>query len=93
MTAHAQWVTVNDYCSSDWQQKFAKVDDAAAVMTKQCYFAKVDLWSAYRSVCISKSSQEVTGLSWVLNGKKVFLKDTRLPFRARLSVGIFHRLT
>ena len=84
---------VNDYCSTDWQQKFARVDDAAAEMTEGCYFAKVDLRSAYRSVHISKSSQAVTGLSWNLNGKTVFLKDTRLPFGARLSVGIFHRLT
>ena len=84
---------VNDYCSADWQQKFARVDDAAAVMTKGCYFAKVDLRSAYRSVNLSKSSQEVTGLSWELNGKTVFMKDTRMPFGARRSVGIFHRLT
>ena len=30
---------VNDYCSTDWQQKFARVDDAAAEMTEGCYFA------------------------------------------------------
>ena len=84
---------VNDYCSTDWQQKFARVDDAAAVMTEGCFFAKVDLKSAYRSVGLSKASQEVTGLSWVIDGKTVYLKDTRLPFGARRSVGIFHRLT
>lgn len=84
---------VNDYCTSDWQQKFARVDDAAAVMTKGCYFAKIDLRSAYRSVKISENSQDVTGLSWKLHGETVFLKDTKLPFGARLSVGIFHRLT
>lgn len=84
---------VNDYCSVDWQQKFSRVDDAAAIMTEGCYFAKVDLRSAYRSVGLSKLSQEVTGLSWEINGETVFLKDTRLPFGARRSVGIFHRLT
>ena len=66
--------TVNDYCSTNWQQKFARVDDAAAVMTKGCFFAKVDLRSAYRSVSLSKSSQSVTGLSWDLNGDTVFKK-------------------
>ena len=70
-----------------------QVDGAAAVMTEGCYFAKVDLWSAYRSVGISKLSQEVTGLSWEINRETVFLKDTCLPFGMRLSVGIFHRLT
>ena len=38
---------VNDYCSVDWQQKFSRVDNAAAIMTEGCYFAKVDLRSAY----------------------------------------------
>ena len=84
---------VNDYCTTDWQQKFSRVDDAAEVMTEGCYFAKVDLRSAYRSVSLSTRSQEVTGLAWEINGKTVFLKDTRLPFGARRSVGIFHRLT
>ena len=79
---------VNNYCSTDWQQKFSRVDNAAAVMTEGCFFAKVDLRSACR-----KQSQEVTGLSLEINGKTVFLKDTRLPFGTRRSVGIFHRLT
>ena len=62
-------------------------------MTEGCYFAKVDLKSAYRSVGLSKASQEVTGLSWNIGGATVYLRDTRLPFGARRSVGIFHRLT
>ena len=84
---------VNDYCSTDWQFKFARVDDAANLMTPGCYFAKVDLKSAYRSVPISKASQEVTGLHWKFKGQTVFLRDTKLPFGAKLSVGIFHRLS
>ena len=64
---------VNDYCSTDWQFKFARVDDAANLMTPGCYFAKVDLKSAYRSVPISKASQEVTGLHWKFKGQAVFL--------------------
>ena len=84
---------VNDYCSTDWQQNFSRVDDAAAKMTEGCYFAKVDLKSAYRSVGLSKDSQEVAGLSLDIGGTTIYLKDTRLPFGARRSVGIFHRLT
>lgn len=72
--------SVNDYCTEDWGQKFAKVDDAANLMTKNCYFAKVDLRKAYRSVSISQDSQQVTGLSWEFNGEKVYLRDTKLPF-------------
>ena len=33
---------VNDYCTSDWHQKFSRVDDAALLMTHGCYFAKAD---------------------------------------------------
>ena len=53
---------VNDYCSSDWGQKFSTIDDAAALMSEGCYFAKADLNSAYRSVNISHKSQKVTWL-------------------------------
>ena len=36
-------LSVNSYCSSDWQQRFSRVDDAAALVTKGCFMAKVDL--------------------------------------------------
>ena len=84
---------VNDYCKADWHQKFSRVDDAAALMTPGCYFSKVDLRSAYRSVKISVQSQKVTGFKWNFGDKDVYLKDTKLPFGAKLSPGIFHRLT
>ena len=84
---------VNDHCTSDWHQKFSRVDDAASLMMHRCYFAKVDLRSAYRSVRISKESQKVTGFKWNFGGETVYLKATKLPFGAKLSPGIFHRLT
>ena len=84
---------VNDYYSTDRNLKFAKVDDASKLMSPGCFFAKVDLKSAYRSAGISKASQEVTGLHLKFKGQSVYLRDTKLPFGAKLSVGIFHRLT
>ena len=47
-------LSVNDYCSADWKQKFSTVDDAASLVTPGCFMAKVDLKSAYRSVPISQ---------------------------------------
>ena len=85
--------SVNDYCSTDWHQKFSRVDDAAALVTKGCYMAKVDLQSAYRSVKISDHSKQVTGLKWQFGGKTIYLRDTRLCFGSKLAPGIFHRLT
>ena len=85
--------SVNDYCSTDWKQKFARVDNAASLMTEGCWFSKVDLKHAYRSVGISEKSQLATGLQWEFKGKTIYMKDTKLPFGARLSPGIFHRIT
>ena len=52
----------NDYCTDDWEQTFTMVDDAANRMAEGCYFAKVDLRKAFRSIKISDHSQQVTGL-------------------------------
>ena len=83
-------LAVNDYCTSDWKQKFARVDDAAKLVIPGCFMAKVDLKQAYRSVPISKHSQQVTGLKWQFGNNIVYLKDTRLCFGSRLAPGIFH---
>ena len=93
MTSRPIGNAVIDYCTTDWKQKFSTVDEAAAHMTEGCYFAKVDLKSAYRSVSIGQRSQQVTGLKWQFNGHTVYMRDTKLCFGARLSPGIFHRLT
>ena len=38
---------VNDYSTEGWHLKFARVDDAAALVTEGCFMAKVDISSAY----------------------------------------------
>lgn len=86
-------LAVNDYCTTDWKQKFSRVDDAAKLVTPGCFMAKVDLKSAYRSVPISAHSQKVTGLQWHFGNRSVYLQDTKLCFGSKLAPGIFHRLT
>lgn len=85
--------SVNDYCTAEWKQKFSRVDDAAALVTKGCFMAKVDLKSAYRSVPISSHSQRVTGLRWQFGKQTVYLRDKKLCFGSKLAPGVFHRLT
>ena len=85
--------SVNDYCTTDWKQKFSRVDDAAALVTEGCYMAKCDLKSAYRSVRISEHSQRVTGFKWQFGSQIVYIKNKRLPFGSKVAPGIFHRLT
>ena len=75
--------------------KYVTVDDAANLCQPGCWLAKVDLKNAYRSVGTHPDSWRVTGMSWCFNGSKVptYLYDKRLPFGARASPMIFHRLT
>lgn len=42
---------------------------------------------------ISEHSQKVTGFRWNFNGTDVYFRDSKLPFGAKLSPGVFHRLT
>ena len=85
--------SVNDYCTSDWHQKFSRVDDAASLVTEGCFMAKVDLQAAYRHIKLSAHSKQVTGLKWQFGKKTVYLRDTRLCFGSKLAPGIFHRIT
>lgn len=71
---------VNNYCSSEWSQKFSTIDDATALLSEGCNFANVDLKSAYRSINISHQSQKVTGLQWNFGSKTVYMRDTKPPF-------------
>ena len=84
---------VNDYSTEEWHQRFARIDDAAALVTEGCFMAKVDIQPDYRHVSISKHSQRVTGLKWQFGGKTVYLQETKLCFGSRMVPGIFHRLT
>ncbi|CAC5409244.1 unnamed protein product [Mytilus coruscus] len=74
--------------------KQKSVDDAAKLLTKNCFMSNVDLKSAYRSVGISRSSQQVTSLPWNFpDGQTHIFIDKKLPFDSKLAPGIFHRLS
>ncbi|CAC5365146.1 unnamed protein product [Mytilus coruscus] len=86
--------SVNDLVGEFPKQKFQTIDDAAKLVASNYFLAKVDLKSAYRSVRISKQSQQVTGFKWVFpNGIEHTLYDCKLPFGAKLAPSIFHRLS
>jgi len=83
---------VNDYIEVE-SFSFQTVDEALTLVSPGAYCVKVDLKSAYRSIPISVESQQYTGLQWKVNGVDEYFVDTRLPFGARASPGIFHRIT
>lgn len=86
---------LNDLSPLEIKQRFQSVSDAADLLTPNCFLAKLDLQSAYRSVMIHPSNHPATGLHWKFPGhpNPTYMYDSRLPFGSRRSPGIFHRLT
>ena len=77
------------------KERFQTLDEAVNLIKPGYFMAKVDLKNAYRSVRIHPSNFQATGLSWksVKDDTVKFMYDTRLPFGARKSPSIFHRIT
>ncbi len=86
---------LNDYAFDVEKLKYQTVQEAANLITPNCYLAKVDLKSAYRSVKISDYSRGATGLEWTFLGdsEPTYLRDFALPFGSKLSPYIFTKLT
>ena len=85
---------LNDYISTH-SFKFQTLDDALALLKRNYFMVKIDLRHAYRSVPIHPSNFVATGLQWCFNGDDhpTYFYDTHLPFGAKNSPEIFHRLT
>jgi hypothetical protein len=85
---------MNDYAVPE-KVKFQTISDACKLAKKGYWCAKVDLKSAYRSVCIHPDDYKVTGLKWTFEGDKkpTHLFDSRLCFGSAVAPSIFHRLT
>ena len=86
--------SVNDLATK-YSVKYQTMDEAVKLSSPNCFYAKVDLKSAYRSVNIHPNNYCLTGLKWVFQGdtSPTYLIDKKLPFGARKSPAIFHRLT
>ena len=85
---------VNSYIDIDKLQ-YQTLQDATKQIKKDYFLAKVDLRHAYRSVPVHPSNFPALGLKWRFSGDShyTYLFDRRLPFGAKSSPGIFHRLT
>ena len=85
---------VNAYATCD-HYEYESVQRATKLIKPGAFLAKIDLKSAYRHVPIHPSNYHATGLKWTFTGctKPTYLFDTKLPFGARRSPGVFHRLT
>ena len=85
---------VNDFATIN-KFSFTSIRDAMTLLTPECYLAKIDLASAYRSVGIHPSDFDMAGLAWTFSGdnQPTFMYDSRLMFGARKSPGIFNELS
>lgn len=85
---------VNDFAPSD-TFRFETIQDAASLVGKQYFMAKIDLSNAYRSVKIHPSNFKATGLQWIFEGdtKPTYLTDTRLMFGSSRAPYIFNKLS
>ena len=86
---------LNNYAELEMKQSFQSIRDATELLSHGAYMAKIDLKSAYRSVGVHPSCFPGTGLKWKFKGDThdTYIIDKCLPFGAKLSPGIFHRLT
>ena len=85
--------SVNDFTVTMDKCKYESVDSAVATLTPHCYMAKVDIKAAFRSISSHPSSYRATGIQWSIEGQEIVLVDTMLPFGARPSPSIFHRIS
>ena len=85
---------LNLYASID-SVAYDTVEEATRLLPPGGFMAKIDLRNAYRSVPIHRDCYAATGLKWCFTGQDEtdYFIDTRLPFGARRSPGIFQRLT
>ena len=77
--------SLNDYASIEMSHKFQTIDAATSSVQAGYYVSKVDLKSAYRPVSINTESQQFTGLKFWLDGRFVYMRDTKLPFGSKLA--------
>ena len=85
---------MNDYSVPE-SVKFQSLGDACALAKTGYWCAKVDLKSAYRSVCIHPDNYCATGLKWTFGDDKhpTYMFDSRLPFGSNVGPACFHRLS
>lgn len=86
--------SLNSY-TSDTNCSYMDMRHALKLIKPNNYLAKVDLKSAYRSVCCHNSDHDSTGLKWTFSGdaNPTYMYDSKLPFGLSRSPRIFQKLS
>lgn len=59
---------------------FVTVDYVQSLFSQDCFSARIDIASAYRSISVNPAHWNLQGIRWVVDGSECFLLDTRLCF-------------
>ena len=84
--------SVNYYTSCE-SYRYKTIDDAIALMHPGCYFATVDIKSAYHWVPVYPPHRTLQGFRWAFNGSYKFFTDNFLFFSLKNAPSIFHRIS
>ena len=81
--------SVNDHISCG-SYHYKSIDDAIALMRPGCFFATVDIKSAYRWVSVYPPHHTLQGFRWAFNGSYQFFTDNFLCCGLKNAPSIFH---
>ena len=84
--------SVNDFISCE-SYRYKTIDDVLAFMHPGCFFARVDIKSAYRWVPVYPPHCTLQGVRWAFNGSYKFYTDNFLCFGLKNAPSIFHRIS
>ena len=86
--------SVNNYCSGIEETfTFKSVENVLALLQPNDFMAVIDIKSAYRAVSIHPENKKYMGLRWDIQGKEVFIEDSRLFFGLSLGLMVFNSIS
>ena len=86
--------SVNNFCSGIEETfTFKSVENVLALLQPNDFMAVVDIKSAYRAVSIHPENKKYMGLRWDIQGKEVFIEDSRLCFGLSLGPMVFNSIS
>ena len=86
--------TINNFMETTCKKfSYKSVDTLAQVLSPGDYICVSDISSAFRSVSILPEHRTFQGLSWILNGEKMYFEGNRLTFGLKCAPYIFNLLS
>ena len=86
--------SVKNFCTGIIEEfKYKSVDNVLSILQPNDFMAVVDIKSAYRAISIHPDNKKNLGLRWDIEGKEVYLEDSRLCFGLSLGPMAFNSIS